>query len=175
MDSAKREPQPAEPEPPLRQGEALPPAAHCDLIELMFFAYRDFVADPDRLLESFAFGRAHHRVLHFVHRQPGLHIAELLEILKITKQSLNRVLKDLLEKGFVAARAGARDRRQRQLFVTDTGARLALQLADVQSARFAQALCELGRDGEGQARAFLLAMIDPVERPKVLALLEQAK
>ena len=68
-----------------------------DLIELLFFAYRDFVADPDRILENIGFGRAHHRVLHFVDRQPGLTIAELLDILRITKQSLSRVLKELLD------------------------------------------------------------------------------
>src|SRR3954463_6392733 len=74
-----------------------------DLIELLFFAYRDFVSDPDRILDEFAFGRAHHRVLHFVDRQPGLTIAELLDILRITKQSLNRVLKELIEKDFVTS------------------------------------------------------------------------
>src|SRR6202050_2793687 len=81
-----------------------------DLIELMFFAYRDFVGDADRLLERFRFGRAHHRVLHFVNRQPGLTIAELLDILQITKQSLNRVLKELIADSFVEVRAGAQDR-----------------------------------------------------------------
>ena len=77
-----------------------------DLIELFFFAYRDFVGDPDRILADFGFGRAHHRVLHFVDRQPGLTIAELLDILRITKQSLNRVLKELIEKGFIESRTG---------------------------------------------------------------------
>ena len=81
-----------------------------DLIELFFFAYRDFVGDADRLLETFRFGRAHHRVLHFVSRQPGLTIASLLEILRITKQSLNRVLKELIAQNFIEARAGALDR-----------------------------------------------------------------
>src|SRR5208282_6113134 len=75
-----------------------------DLIELFYFAYRDFVGDVDRLLEVYGFGRAHHRVLHFVSRHPGLTIAELLDILKITKQSLNRVLKELLDKGYVESR-----------------------------------------------------------------------
>ena len=93
-----------------------------ELIELLFFAYRDFVGDADRLLEAFGFGRAHHRVLHFVSRQPGLTIAALLEILKITKQSLNRVLKELIAKNFIEARAGAIDRRHRQLYATE-GAR----------------------------------------------------
>src|ERR671912_2868461 len=89
-----------------------------DLIELFFFAYRDFVSDPDRILDEYGFGRAHHRVLHFVDRNPGLTIAELLDILRITKQSLNRVLKELLEKGFVESRTGTADRRQRHLVAT---------------------------------------------------------
>src|SRR5665213_3474191 len=92
-----------------------------ELIEQFFFAYRDFVGDADRLLEAYGFGRAHHRVLYFVSRRPGLTIAELLEILKITKQSLNRVLKELLDKGYVEAHAGMIDRRQRQLYPTATG------------------------------------------------------
>ena len=86
-----------------------------DLIELFFFAYRDFVSDPDRILETYSFGRAHHRVLHFVNRRPGLTIAALLDILKITKQSLNRVLKELIEQGYIDSRAGESDRRQRLL------------------------------------------------------------
>ncbi|MBI5011712.1 MAG: MarR family transcriptional regulator, partial [Methylocystis sp.] len=89
-----------------------------ELVELFFFAYRDFVGDADRLLENYGFGRAHHRVLHFVNRRPGLTIAALLDILRITKQSLNRVLKQLLEAGFVEPRAGVVDRRQRLLYPT---------------------------------------------------------
>src|ERR1700744_628914 len=108
-----------------------------DLIELFFFAYRDFVGDADRLLETYGFGRAHHRVLHFVSRQPGLTIAELLDILKITKQSLNRVLKELVAKSFIEARAGAVDRRHRQLYATEEGDNLARSLAQMQSQRFA--------------------------------------
>ncbi len=96
-----------------------------DMIELFYFAYRDFVGDADRLLEAFSFGRAHHRVLHFVSRRPGLTIAELLDILSITKQSLNRVLKELVAQDFIEARAGAQDRRQRRLFVTAKGDDLA--------------------------------------------------
>src|SRR5689334_21922819 len=90
-----------------------------ELIELRFFAYRDFVGDPDRILAEYGFGRAHHRVLHFVDRHPGLTIAELLDILRITKQSLNRVLKELVEKGFILQRTGTADRRQRLLFCTE--------------------------------------------------------
>ncbi len=141
-----------------------------DLIELFFFAYRDFVGDADRLLESYAFGRAHHRVLHFVSRQPGLTIAELLDILKITKQSLNRVLKELLDQHFVEARAGVADRRQRLLYPTAKGAKLALDLAELQSERFARALGGLPTDARAGAIAFLLATLDPDEREAVSAI-----
>jgi DNA-binding MarR family transcriptional regulator len=141
------------------------------LIELLFFAYRDFVGDADRLLESLGFGRAHHRVLHFVHRHPGLTIAELLDILRITKQSLSRVLKELLEQGYVEQRAGVNDRRQRLLFPTPKGADLALDLAHLQSERFRRALATLPSEAERAAMDFLLAMIDPGERDKVAELL----
>jgi len=142
-----------------------------DLIELFFFAYRDFVGDADRLLETFRFGRAHHRVLHFVSRQPGLTIAELLEILKITKQSLNRVLKELIAESFIEARAGAQDRRHRQLHTTAKGARLAKELAHLQTRRFSKAMDALGEGGRERAMAFLLAMIDEHERERVVALI----
>lgn len=146
------------------------PAPHYELIELLFFAYRDFVGGADQLLEAFAFGRAHHRVLHFVARRPGLTIAELLDILKITKQSLGRVLRDLVEAGFVEARPGVSDRRQRLLHPTDRGRSLALQLARLQSERFERTLGELGPGAQQQAVAFLLAMIEPEERERVAAL-----
>jgi DNA-binding MarR family transcriptional regulator len=142
-----------------------------DLIELFFFAYRDFVGDADRLLEAYEFGRAHHRVLHFVHRQPGLTIAELLDILKITKQSLNRVLKELIAESFIEARAGAEDRRHRQLYATAKGARLARELAQLQTRRFSRALDGLGADGRARAMDFLLAMVDPQERGRVMTLI----
>jgi DNA-binding MarR family transcriptional regulator len=132
-----------------------------ELIELFFFAYRDFVSDADRLLEAYGFGRAHHRVLYFVSQRPGLTIAELLEILRITKQSLNRVLRELVDKNFIEIRAGALDRRRRQLYATTDGERLALRLALVQTRRFALALNQLGDWGLPAARAFLKAMIDP--------------
>ncbi len=132
-----------------------------ELIELFFFAYRDFVSDADRLLEAYGFGRAHHRVLYFVTRRPGLTIAELLEILRITKQSLNRVLRELVDKNFIEIRAGALDRRRRQLYATLDGERLALKLAQVQTRRFALALEQLGDWGLQSAKSFLTAMIDP--------------
>src|SRR5271166_4500205 len=135
-----------------------------ELIELFFFAYRDFVGDADRLLEAYGFGRAHHRVLYFVTRRPGLTIAELLEILRITKQSLNRVLRELVDKNFIETRAGALDRRRRQLYATAEGERLALRLAQVQTRRFVSALDRLGPAGALTAAAFLEAMIDPENR-----------
>lgn len=138
-----------------------------DLIELFFFAYRDFVGDADRLLENYGFGRAHHRVLHFVSRRPGLAIAALLDILKITKQSLNRVLKQLLESGFVEARAGAHDRRQRLLYPTHKGARLARDLAQLQSERFLRVLSELPPETRDAATDFLLAMINSDDRERI--------
>src|SRR3954471_12252638 len=114
-----------------------------DLIELLFFAYRDFVSDPDEVLAKFGFGRAHHRVLHFVNRNPGMKVAELLDILKITKQSLGRVLKQLVDEGYVLQKAGPSDRRQRLLYVAPKGEALAMKLADLQSGRIAHALAEL--------------------------------
>lgn len=138
-----------------------------DLIELFFFAYRDFVGDADRVLETYRFGRAHHRVLHFVTRSPGLTIAELLEILKITKQSLNRVLKELLDQRFVEVHAGIKDRRQRLLFPAPRGRHLAQELARLQSARFERALQDLAPGARDTAVAFLLTVIDPGERDKI--------
>ena len=143
-----------------------------DPIELLFFAYRDFVGDPDRILAQYGFGRAHHRVLHFVDRYPGLTIAELLDILRITKQSLNRVLKDLIEQGYIEQKPGVSDRRQRLLFCTQTGARLAADLIDVQTRRIARALAEPeASPSASAAQEFLLAMIEPEERASVRRLM----
>ena len=128
------------------------------LIELLFFAYRDFVADADRLLAEDGFGRAHHRVLYFVSRRPGQTVAELLDILKITKQSLNRVLKDLLARGYVTSRLGDADRRQRRLHATPQGDALILEVARVQSARLERALAGTSRDDVG---GFLVGMVGP--------------
>ena len=138
-----------------------------DLIELLFFAYRDFVSDPDRILEQYGFGRAHHRVLHFVNRRAGLTIATLLDILKITKQSLNRVLKELIEQGYIESRAGDSDRRQRLLYPTKRGAELALDLALLQSKRITQALAETGPHHRDAIEAYLMALINSSERSDV--------
>jgi len=144
-----------------------------DIIELLFFAYRDFVGDPDEVLAKLAFGRAHHRVLHFVNRNPGMTVADLLEILNITKQSLGRVLKQLVDHGHVVQKEGAVDRRQRLLFVTPKGEVLALKLAGLQTARINRAFAELGPDAHDAARRFLTAMIDPDNRDDVLRLVER--
>ena len=141
-----------------------------DVIELLFFAYRDFVSDPDHVLATLRFGRAHHRVLHFVNRNPGMKVAELLDILKITKQSLGRVLKQLVDEGYVEQKEGANDRRQRLLYVTPKGEALAMRLAGLQTERIAQALAGLGPDAHEAACRFLAAMIDPAERDRVLQL-----
>src|ERR1044071_717309 len=106
-----------------------------DIIELLFFAYRDFVGDADDVLAKLTFGRAHHRVLHFVNRHPGMKVADLLDVLKITKQSLGRVLKQLVDEGYVLQKEGENDRRQRLLYVTAKGEELAMQLAGLETAR----------------------------------------
>ncbi len=139
-----------------------------DIIELLFFAYRDFVGDADHELEAFGFGRAHHRVLHFVYRYPGLKVADLLEVLRITKQSLGRVLKQLLDEGYIVQRAGNSDRRQRLLFATAKGEALVAKLAGLQTDRLNRALRDLGPAGVEAVRQFLRAMIDHDEPDKVL-------
>src|SRR5262245_32492023 len=145
-----------------------------DVIELLFFAYRDFVGDPDEVLAKFGFGRAHHRVLHFVNRNPGMKVAELLDLLKITKQSLGRVLKQLIDQGYVVQKEGANDRRQRLLYVTPKGESLAMKLAGLQTARVARALGELGPNAHEAACRFLTAMINADHRDSVLRFIARA-
>src|SRR3979409_1203164 len=142
-----------------------------DVIELLFFAYRDFIGDPDDVLAKFGFGRAHHRVLHFVNRNPGMKVAELLDILKITKQSLGRVLKQLIDQGYVVQKEGANDRRQRLLYVTAKGETLAMKLAGLQTVRIARALSELGPNAHDAACRLLTAMINADQRDSVLRFL----
>jgi DNA-binding MarR family transcriptional regulator len=139
-----------------------------DLIELLFFAYRDFVGDADQELEAFGFGRAHHRVMHFVHRYPGLKVADLLEVLRITKQSLGRVLKQLLDDGYIVQKAGSNDRRQRLLFATAKGEALVAKLAGLQTDRLNRALRGIEPAGLEAIRQFLRAMIDRDDPDKVL-------
>ena len=129
------------------------------IIELLFFAYRDFTSDPDKILAHYGFGRAHHRVLHFVNRTPGLTVAELLDVLKITKQSLARVLKQLIDTGHIVQVQGPRDRRQRELHPTEKGR--ALALAAPQSRRISNALQGVGTEGRIAVERFLRAMVNP--------------
>ena len=144
------------------------------LIELLFFAYRDFVSDPDHILDDYGFGRAHHRVIHFVGRNPGMHVAELLDILRITKQSLSRVLRDLIDKGFVYQREGSRDRRQRLLYLTPEGTQLHGRLITPQIARIRSALGAFDTETSEAFRKALFAMIDPDDRHHVLSLIGDA-
>ncbi len=138
-----------------------------ELMELLFFAYRDFISDPDQILKQYRFGRAHHRVLHFVLRNPGIRVAELLDILKITKQSLGRVLKQLIEEGFIYQREGASDRRQRLLYVTEKGCALALSLAAPQITRIRAALEQSVEGTEERLRSALLNLVNGAEREQV--------
>jgi DNA-binding MarR family transcriptional regulator len=166
---AVADPEPADANRRARQGEPI-----WNIIELLFFAYRDFVTEPDDVLAKFGFGRAHHRVLHFVNRNPGMKVAELLDILKITKQSLGRVLKQLVDQGYVVQKEGSSDRRQRLLYVTAKGEALAMKLAGLQTARVAAALTELGPNAHEAARRFLVTMIDPENRDGVMRFIARA-
>lgn len=156
------------------QQPAQAPEPSWDIIELLFFAYRDFVSDPDDVLAKFGFGRAHHRVLHFVTRHPGMKVADLLDVLRITKQSLGRVLKQLVDEGYVVQKEGENDRRQRLLFVTAKGEALAMKLAGLQTERISRALADLGPGAHEQARRFLIAMIDADGRDDVQRLIARA-
>ncbi|MCP4184456.1 MAG: winged helix-turn-helix transcriptional regulator [Hyphomicrobiales bacterium] len=132
-------------------------------ITLFFFAYRDFTADADRLLKEIGFGRAHHRVLFFVSRKPGMTVAELLKILGITKQSLARVLRQMISKGYIIQKPGNSDRRQRLLYPTTTGREFVLELSRMQSRRIARAIEQSGLKNTELLSQFLSAMIDPKE------------
>jgi DNA-binding MarR family transcriptional regulator len=148
----------------IKSRDEQPDAATVALIELFFFAYRDFVSEPDALLEELGFGRAHHRVLHFVGRDPGMTVAQLLDILRITKQSLSRVLKELIDKGYVYQREGAEDRRQRLLHLTPQGEELRRNLMEPQMARIRRALAETQRGESAAMRAMFHHLINPENR-----------
>lgn len=159
-------------QPPAQDPRELAPSDLISHVELLFFAYRDFTGDADAVLEEYGFGRAHHRVLHFVSRNPGLRVANLLEILKITKQSLARVLKQLVEDGFITQKAGAEDRRERLLFVTSKGAKLVEKLTALQVQRIQAAVQSVGSDAAFATRRFLLAMISDEDRAQVEGLIK---
>ena len=133
-------------------------------IEAMFFAYRGFTADPDRILETMAYGRAHHRALHFIARRPGTTVNNLLAVLGVTKQSLNRVLRTLVEDGLVDSRVGKSDKRERNLHLTERGAALERQLSDAQRARMRAAYRAAGPEAVAGFRQVLEAMMDPETR-----------
>jgi DNA-binding MarR family transcriptional regulator len=137
------------------------------LVELLFFAYRDFVADADDMLAALGFGRAHHRVLHFVGRGPGMTVAQLLDTLRITKQSLSRVLKELIEKGYVLQKEGPEDRRQRLLYLTAEGEALWRKLVTPQIMRFREAAQHLGEADGGLYRELLLQLVNADNRGAV--------
>lgn len=143
-------------------------------IEAMFFAYRGFTADPDKILDEQGYGRAHHRAIHFINRTPGLTVNNLLSILGVTKQSLNRVLRTLIENGLVDSRVGRQDKRERRLYLTDAGIELEAKLSEAQSARMRNAFRAAGPQSVAGFRQVLEAMMDPDQR-RQFASLKEAK
>lgn len=141
-------------------------------IEAMFFAYKGFTSDPDRLLEQHGYGRAHHRALHFINRRPGTTVNNLLSILGVTKQSLNRVLRALIEDGLVESRVGTQDKRERHLHLTDQGKALEGELSEAQRARMRAAYREAGHEAVAGFRKVLEAMMDSEMRTHFNALKE---
>ncbi len=129
-------------------------------IELLFYAYRDFTAEPDAILAKHRFGRAHHRVIYFVGRNPGITVSELLGILRITKQSLSRVLGQLVRQDFIDQHRGTRDRRQRLLHLTEKGVALERQLTASQRERIARAYREAGAQAVEGYRRVLAGLTD---------------
>ncbi|HLF59440.1 MAG TPA: MarR family transcriptional regulator [Alphaproteobacteria bacterium] len=136
-------------------------------MELLFYAYRDFTAEPDSMLAEYGFGRAHHRVIYFVGRNPGITVSELLGILRITKQSLSRVLGQLVREGFITQRPGTRDRRQRLLELTAKGVDLERQLSQNQRERLAGAYRQAGAEAVEGFRRVVTGIINEVDRGKV--------
>lgn len=137
-------------------------------IELLFYAYRDFTGKPDAILTELGFGRAHHRTVYFIGRNPGITVSQLLDILKVTKQSLSRVLSQLVREGYVFSSAGTRDRRKRMLELTEKGSALERRLSESQRSRIARAYRESGAEAVEGYRKVLLGIIDEREREKVL-------
>lgn len=146
-----------------------------EAIELLFFGYRDFISDPDVILSAYEFGRAHHRVVHFVGRNPGITVAELLDILRITKQSLARVLRQLIERGFVEQKTGEKDRRQRRLYLTENGEELLRRLVAPQRERVRKALEAAGSAGADAWRTVMLALLNEENRHEVEKLINREK
>ncbi len=143
--------------------------------EMMFFGYRSFTQDPDKMLAERDFGRAHHRALHFISRRPGVSVAGLLDILGVTKQSLARVLKPLIDQGLVEQRIGKSDRRQRLLYLTKSGAEFEERLSAPQRARLARAFQEAGPEAVEGFRNVLELIMDADERKMALSVIAGAK
>ncbi len=141
-------------------------------IEAMFFAYRAFTSDPDMILAEMDYGRAHHRALHFINREPGLTVTSLMDVLGVTKQSLNRVLRTLIEDELVESRVGRRDRRERQLYLTPAGVALERRLSEAQRARMRAAYRSAGPQAVAGFRQVLEAMMDDRTRAQYQAILE---
>ena len=139
-------------------------------IELLFFAYRDFTSDPDEILSARGLGRAHHRAIHFIKRRPGITVAGLLEILRVTKQSLNRVLRQLVEDGLVESTEGVADRRQRNLRLSPTGEALERELSEPQRARLRRSFAKAGPEAVAGFRLVLEQMLDARGREEILSL-----
>lgn len=137
-------------------------------MELLFFAYRDFTVEADAMLARHGFGRAHHRVIYFVGRYPEIPVSDLLRILGITKQSLSRVLSQLVREGFILQSPGARDRRQRLLTLTDKGTELERELSERQRQRIARAYREAGAEAVDGFRKVLTGMVDEPDRSRFL-------
>jgi DNA-binding MarR family transcriptional regulator len=169
-----RPPRPSSREPAEGGRARLSETALLEFAELLFFAYRDFTRDPDEVLKEMSFGRAHHRVLHFVNRHSGLRVADLLELLNITKQSLGRVLKQLIDQGYIQQFPGSQDRRVRLLYPTPEGRALAERLAAPQLVRLEEALHAAGPGAETQIRRFLKVMVNAEERDKAASILRAA-
>lgn len=163
------------------QGQALPAESRTgtdladeelrEAIELLFFAYRDFTGDPDAVLAGRGLGRAHHRAIHFIRRQPGITVAGLLDILQVTKQSLNRVLRQLIAEGLVVSTVGERDRRERNLRLTQAGEALENEMSQLQRRRIRRAYETAGPEAVAGFRAVMQQIIDPDDRERVLALI----
>jgi len=139
-------------------------------IELMFFAYRDFTSDPDEILAGRGLGRAHHRAIHFIKRRPGITVAGLLDILQVTKQSLNRVLRRLIDERLVLSRTGEQDRRERNLYLSEIGEDLERALSEPQRDRVRRAYRAAGPEAVAGFREVLEQMLNDSERGSVLRL-----
>ena len=117
-----------------------------DFIEQIFYAYRETYSDPKKILKKYSFGTAHHRAIHFIERYEGLTISELLNKLKITKQSLNRVLRDLIKNKAIVLRKGEIDSRQRQIFLNERGKKIVEEIFYEQKKRIYNALKDSDSD-----------------------------